>query len=523
MTYISFSFLLLFAVTAAVYFVFPSKYQYIVLLAASYVFYFFANGGLPVYMAATTLIIFAGTNLMSGIDEKTKAYIKNTEDITREQKKAAKASAKSRKKVILTLMIIINLCLLSVFKYSKAFLGSFGIDFSFNLVFPLGISFYTFQSLGYSIDVFRGKVSAEKNVLKTALFVSYFPQIVEGPIGRFDRLAPQLFSEHRFSFEKCQKGFILILIGFVKKLVIADNLYVLVEGLISEYGKYDGFQIFVGIMLYGVQLYADFSGCMDIAMGFSRILGIQLDYNFKQPYFSQSVAEFWRRWHISLCLWFRDYLFYSLSMSKLMKNFGKKLKGKYPKAAVNLPIYISTMVVWSLTGLWHVASWPYVLWGVFNGIIMVFSLQFEGTYNTVKSKLHINDKSKIWQLFRIIRTYLIMTVLNFMCEFSTMGSFIDCVKRVCVNPLPHGFSPSYILPMLIDKGLPAILLIFVSCALLLVYDIGEEACGTGEVINKMCGRSWLIRGAVMLILSLLIIMMTHNSADFSGGFMYAQF
>lgn len=524
MTYISFSFLLFFTITAFIYFLVPSKLQYIVLLISSYLFYFWANSGLPIYMVITTVIIFVGTNIMSKIDSKTKALISEDKSITKEKKKELKAKAKSQKKWLLVLMICVNLLLLSVFKYTQPLLNVFGAELKLNLIFPLGISFYTFQSLGYAIDVFRGKVQAEKNFLKTALFVSYFPQIVEGPIGRFNTLAPQLFSEHRFSFERFQRGFLLTLWGFLKKVVLADSLFLLTGTLSTDFNSYDGFQIFVGIMLYGIQLYADFSGCMDIAMGFSNILGIQLDYNFRQPYFSTSVAEFWRRWHISLCQWFKDYLFYSIFMSKPSMNLSKSLRAKGKKTlATKIPTCVAMAIVWFLTGLWHTANIPYILWGISNGVIMMFSLLFAEKYKKINSVCHINENSKVWRFIRIIRTYLLMTVLNFMSEFKSMSSFGECLLSVIKNPVPHGFSPSYFIPALMEKGIYAVAIIVVVCLAQLFYSLYEENHGSGSLIKAICSKHWIVRSAVAIAVSMIIILMAQNSADFSGGFMYAQF
>jgi len=532
MTYISFSFLLFFIVVSTIYFCTPSKYQYIVLLAASYLFYFFASEQLPVYMMITSVIIYAGTNMISKIDSKTISAVSTTHDLTREQKKILTAGGKKKKKTVLVFIILLNLGVLTVFKYTNPLMsglsgfmqsiGFSGFSQEFRLVLPLGISFYTFQSLGYSIDVFRGTAKAEKNILKTALFISYFPQIVQGPIGRFGQLAPQLFAPHRFSFERLKRNLFLILWGFIKKMVIADSLALMGNEMFTNYSSYDGFQLFLGIMVYAIQLYTDFSGCMDIAMGFSGTLGIQLAYNFRQPYFSQSVAEFWRRWHISLCMWFRDYLFYPIIMSKRMKNIEKRLKArKHATAAVNIPTFIGMIVVWSLTGLWHAAGWPYILWGILNGVIMICGIQFRKAYSLINTRLHIKEDSWWWKGFRIVRTFMIMALLNFICGFDKMGDVAACLMRVLKNPFPRSVSASYIFPVLIDKSIYFIVALFMICMSLLLYSIYEET--KGSVVEKISGKNWTFQGAVLLALSFSVIFFSEVSTDLSGGFMYAQF
>ncbi|MCQ2484101.1 MAG: hypothetical protein MJ168_02060 [Clostridia bacterium] len=534
MTYISFSFVIFFFILAIIYFILPEKIRWTALLVFSYAFYYLACNKLPIYMLVTTVLTFVFTTLMQKVFDNSKAYLKeHSGELSKDEKKALKKKAKSKSKAIMIIAVVLNLLILCVFKYTDFLVGNagslltklgFGIQpRTFNLILPLGISFYTFQSLGYIIDVFRQKYRSETNFFKVALFVSYFPQIIEGPIGRFDHLAPQLFKGNKFSFSRTKENLFLILVGFAKKVVIADNLAPMITAVVGDYSNYQGFQIILTCMLYGIQLYADFSGCMDIAMGFSNILGIQLSYNFKRPYFSTSVAEFWRRWHISLCSWFRDYLFYPISFSSACKKISKKLKDKNRiTLSMNMPKYIAMIVVWSLTGLWHAACWTEVLWGLINGVVMISSEQFKDTYDKINHKLHIKESSFVWKLFRILRTYVFMTFLNFMCEFDKLSDFIKCTVIALKNPLPTSFSPSYLFPEIVINGISCVIVVFIACILLLIHSIYDENHNE-SLIKKITAKSWIMQVIVLFLLFYTCALFGGAASDMTGGFMYAQF
>ena len=533
MSFVSFSFILLFGVFTVLYFVLPHKCQWPMLLIFSYAFYWFAAEKLPIYMVVTTVVTFFSAFLIDSINCKSDNYIKeNKETISRQEKKELKNKAKKKGRTILVVALILNFGMLAVFKYSDFVVGNitgllahFGIETGytgFNLLLPLGISFYTFQSTGYIIDVYRGKVKAEKNPLKLALFVSYFPQIIEGPIGRFGDLHTQLISEHKFSFDRLKRNILLILWGFLKKLVIADNLALTVNEVSGNYAIYDGFQLFVCMILYGIQLYTDFSGYMDMASGFSGILGIELAQNFKRPYFSTSLAEFWRRWHITLCAWFRDYLFYPIYMSKKCMGISKKLRKKgHKKAATIIPTFIATVIVWFLTGLWHGAYWTEIVWGLCNGLIMMFSLQFKDGYEKVNRRLHINEESKIWTAFRIIRTYLLVTALNFITVFESFSDSAKAFVGFIKNPLPHGLSLAYFLPKLSGYGVMVTLVVLLCCTLLFAVSLYEERHkNSGETI---CACHWIVQTITFIVLFAIVVLFSGNASGLSGVFMYAQF
>lgn len=270
------------------------------------------------------------------------------------------------KKFALAVCIVLNLAVLFFFKYNKFFFENvervlriiFHIQFTrpkFDVLLPVGISFYTFQALGYVIDVYRDDINAEKNFFRYALFVSFFPQLVAGPIERSQNLLTQLAQKHKPNFEQMRDGLLLMLWGFFLKIVLADRIAIFVDTIYGDINKYGGWYLIVATVLFAVQIYCDFAGYSTIATGASEILGIRLMENFNAPYFSQSVSEFWRRWHISLSSWFRDYVYVPL---------GGNRKGTLRK-------YVNIMIVFLVSGLWHGAGWSYVAWGGLNGAYQV--------------------------------------------------------------------------------------------------------------------------------------------------------
>ena len=338
-TYTSLNFIFFVLATMLVYFLFPiKKYKWTVLLAASMFFYAVAGYKFACFILLTTLSTYLIALWLERISKNSKALLKEKKkEWDRDQKKAYKNRIKVQKRLVMTLALVINFGVLAFLKYYNFFagslndvLGSFGIGFSaptLTLFLPLGISFYTFQSMGYIVDVYREKTEAQRNPFKLLLFVSFFPQIVQGPISIYDQLAHQLFEPHDFDFTRMKHGMELILWGFFKKLIIADRAVIAIKAVQDAYGNYNGTTLTFIVLLYALQLYADFSGGIDISRGVAQIFGIDMIDNFKRPYFSKSINEYWRRWHISLGAWLKNYLFYPVAMSNVFLNASKKMKG----------------------------------------------------------------------------------------------------------------------------------------------------------------------------------------------------
>ena len=346
MLFNSFDFLLFFPVVSVFYFVLPHRVRYLWLLAASYYFYMCWNPKYALLMLTSTAITYASGLLITRADAQ---------------------GSESRKKLWVALSFISNLAILFFFKYFdfaldnlNSLLGAVGIrliEKPFDIVLPVGISFYTFQALSYTLDVYRHDVVAERNFLKYALFVSFFPQLVAGPIERSSNLVHQISERHYFDVHRVVRGLLLMLWGFFQKMVIADRASVLVDTVYNApaAAEHTGIVAIFATVLFAFQIYCDFSSYSDIARGAAEVMGFSLMKNFDTPYFSRSVAEFWRRWHISLSTWFRDYLYIPL---------GGNRRGRNRK-------YLNLMIVFAVSGLWHGASWHFVIWGVLNGAYQV--------------------------------------------------------------------------------------------------------------------------------------------------------
>lgn len=429
MNYTSLNFILFVALTVLVYFLFPLKKQkWSVLLVASYVFYLFAGYKYVAFILFTTVSTYLFALWINRIGVKSKETLKlNKQTWDKDKKKKFKNSVKHKKRLVMALVLVVNFGILAFLKYYNFFAGSlndvmgmFGIGFSaptLKLFLPLGISFYTFQSMGYIVDVYREKVAPEKNIAKLALFVSFFPQIIQGPISFYDQLAHQLYEPHSFDFTRFKYGMELILWGFFKKLIIADRAVVAINTVTADYAAYNGTTLTFTILLYALQLYADFSGGIDISRGVAQIFGIDMVDNFKRPYFAKSINDYWRRWHITLGAWLKNYLFYPLAMSNLFINASKKMKGtKFgsTKAGTHiakvLPTSIASLIVFLVVGIWHGANWKYVAFGIWNGGIIMISILLKPVFDWVLAKLKINAQSFAYGVFQMFRTFLVVLV-----------------------------------------------------------------------------------------------------------------
>ena len=391
MLFNSINFLIFFPVAVLSYYIVTYKIRYIWLLAVSYLFYYCFNPSYVVLLAASTAITYVGGLLLS------KSIGKESGE---EQGTVSKKTIWA--KVIVAFSFLTHLGMLFFFKYFDFVLGNlFAVinavnpDISkpgFNLLLPAGISFYTFKALSYIMDVYRGDMKAERNPLKYGLYLSFFPQLAAGPIERAFKFLKQLEEKHRFNFNQVRDGVLLMLWGFFQKLVIADRVAILVNQTFDYYDQYSGLQIMVAVLFYAVQIYCDFSGYSNIAIGASQVLGFNLMTNFETPYLSKSVSEFWRRWHISLSSWFRDYLYIPLGGNRL----GKKKK------------YRNIMIVFVASGLWHGASWHYVIWGGLNGIYQIIGAELMPVRKWLCKKADVHTDVFSHKLLKTIITFLLI-------------------------------------------------------------------------------------------------------------------
>ena len=418
MLFTSYTFLLFLLGVFVIYYILPSKAQWVFLLMASLVFYCFAGWQYLFYILFTGISTYIFARVIQSKVDKQKEYIKlHKQELSKEERKAYKEKKKKVRGIFLFLCLLLNFGILGVIKYSNFCIGNINGIFGGQIplhdwVLPLGISFYTFQTMGYIIDVYREKYEAEKNPFKLMLFVSFFPQLIQGPISRFDELSESLFAGHKFNWHNIVYGGERILWGFFKKLVIADRMLVGVNALIGDTDTYRGFYVVIGAIFYALELYADFTGGIDITIGVAEVLGIKVVENFHRPFFSKGIKEYWRRWHISLGTWFTDYVFYPISVCKPMLKATKWCRnhlGEY--VGKRLTVYVATITVWLITGIWHGAAWNFIVWGLGNCVFIIIEQETEGFVHNLETKYALPNK--LWyKIINIIKLNAIMCCLR---------------------------------------------------------------------------------------------------------------
>ncbi|MDF2943287.1 MAG: putative rane protein [Herbinix sp.] len=530
MLFTSYRFILFIIALFIVYYIIPKKYQWMLLLLASYIFYSVAGLRYLIYILTTTLSTYFISRRLNHIQELTAAYLKEKREVlTREERKAYKAVLKSKQRKWLVLCLVINFGILAVLKYSNFTISNLnGVLKLFHTVkqlpligflLPLGISFYTFQTMGYLIDVYREKYPYEKNVFKLALFISFFPQLIQGPISRFDDLKETLFEEHSYQMKKVSFGLQRILWGYFKKLVIADRLLVAVNTIVRGPEEYQGSYVLVGMFFYAITLYADFTGGIDITIGIAEVMGIRVKENFERPYFSKSIVEYWRRWHISLSSWFREYMFYPISVSKSMLNLTRFCKNKVGDwVGKRISIYIASIIVWFTTGIWHGAAWNFVVWGLLNCFFILVSQECMPMYAKFHERFHVQHT--FWyRLFQVGRTFWLMSFLR----------TFDCYRDVSTTFKMYGtILTEWNITQLFRGGLMQlgltisdyVVLIFGVTLLLLVSLIGRS----GSVRQKLYERPVMLRYATYFALFLAILILGAYGVGYdSNQFIYSQF
>ena len=420
MLFTSYEFVAFICLTFLLYYLVPKKAQWVVLLLASYGFYAFSGILNLAFIVSTTLVSWGIGLCVSKIRHFADGFLaEHKEDMTKEEKKAYKAKEKKKSFYVLCLGLVIGFGILAVIKYTgfaltnvNSLLGAFGSNKKLTVpdfILPLGISFYIFQSMGYLIDVYRGRAEAEKNPARLALFVSFFPQLIQGPISRHSDLAPQLFREHRFNGSAFFSGIQRMTWGYFKKLVIADRILIGMKTILGDTDEYTGAWALLLILAYSVEIYADFTGGIDITIGIAESLGIKLKENFNHPFISKNTKEYWNRWHITMGSWFTDYIFYPLSVCRPMQSISKKSRKIFGNAiGKRIPVYIATVTTWFLTGLWHGAAWNFIVWGLLNCLVILVSQELEPLYLKFRTAFPRLTASKVYGAFMIVRTFLLM-------------------------------------------------------------------------------------------------------------------
>lgn len=527
MAFTSVQFVVFLFLAATSYFLTPKRYRWVTLFLVNYIFYFMAGAGYFIYLLATTITIYLAGVKLGNMSAKNKAdFAAAKGELDKEQKKAWKGNFTKKKRMVLIPALLFNFGILAVLKYYNfvganlnALLERFSIGAEvpvYSFLLPLGISFYTFQSVGYLIDVYREKYEPERNLAKFALFISFFPQIVQGPIGRYHILAEQLYRPNTFSYERVKFGIQLMFWGAFKKLVIADRAGVIVDTIFGYPDTFGGTYVAVAAFVYCIQLYGDFSGGIDIATGAAQVLGIQLEKNFERPYLATSIPDFWRRWHITLGAWFRDYVFYPLSLSKFFMKVGKKGRkvfGNY--IGKLLPVLIPQFIVFFLIGIWHGAEWKYIAFGFYNGTLIVLGILFDQPLKKLMEKFHIKTECFSWRLFQVLRTLILVA----------LGKIITRAPGVSASAfMVHSMLSNWDGDILINGGLLKLgldvqdlwVLLFSSLVLLTVSLMQESGIQVRETLSKQnLLFRWIIYLAAIFSLILFgVYGLNYNASDF---------
>ena len=412
-------------------------YQWVVLLVGSIVFYGIA-GKWPmlVFLFVTAFSTWQGSRMLAKLSADAKDARKAAKG--REAKKAVKQQFVRKRRIVLVVVLLITLGMLGYLKYWNTILFNFGLEpnpRSLGILLPLGISFYMFTALGYFIEVYNEQYDPEPNFARFLLFVSWFPQVTQGPINRYGEIAQQLFASRRVDGHAMRRGLLRMAYGIFKKYAIANVLIINFSAIFTNANtSTTGPVIIIGILIYSIEMYADFSGGIDIVEGASELFGVEMAQNFRQPYFSTSLADFWRRWHMSLGAFMRDHVFYPLAVTKPMKALNKqatKVLGK--QVGRTISACVANVIVFLLVGLWHGAEWHFLLWGLYNGVVIALSDLLAPLFERLSQALHVNRESAAFHVFSILRTFAVVAVGRYFDCMENVGLIFLCLKNTVCN------------------------------------------------------------------------------------------
>ena len=509
-SYCSIDYLLLFLPAAlAAYSLTPKRYRWITLLLTDYLFFWMFSGKLLIFLLLSTCSIHHFGLWLGRLQGDCKARCVGLE---REEKKQVKAAFQKQERRVILLAGLLQIGLLLVLKYTPFFttnlnnlLAAWGIGTQLEVpryALPLGISFYTLQAMAYLFDVYRGKLKPDESLARLALYMSFFPQLMEGPICRYQDTAEQLWSGKSITYENLTFGAQRILYGVLKKVVVADRLNLLIKTVFGDYWSYDGGVIFVAMVCYTCQLYMEFSGTMDIVIGSGQIFGVKLPENFRQPFFSRSISDFWTRWHITLGAWFRDYIFYPMSMSKGLKKLTvkarKRLGNHYgPLIAGSIALFC----VWFCNGLWHGAAWSYIFFGMYHFTLILMGNLFEPVTKALTGKLHLNRDSRPWRIFQIVRTVLLVNIGELFFRANGLRAGINMFKKMVFDFTLESVKNQSVFQLGMDKHD----FLIVAVTVLIVFLISVLRENKVEIRAGLAKKAIWIRWMVYLALILYIV------------------
>ena len=409
MQYNSILFLLFIGIFYIAYFAMPKNFMKVAVIILGNLFFYYSLAGVEelIIISGTAVVVYIFSILIDNIYKK--AEKAKPADLSLKKEIEYWNPIKKKSKGVMLLGIIIILGILVYVKAGRILhweaVESLR-DMSFKKIFvPLGLSYYTFSSVGYLIDIYKKKITCKRNFFYLFACITFFPIIVEGPISRYEKLISQFEKLPGFDYDRFCSGMQLFLWGFFKKAVIADRVSAYSGSVFGAIDDCAGVQLVIALFFNMISIYTDFSGCMDMVIGVAEVMGIRLEQNFQQPFLSQSVPEFWRRWHMTLCAWFRDYVYMPIARSSWAKKLNKKARNHFDKhISESLTMAIPMFVVWLLTGLWHGTGKPYVLWGLYWGLLMFLSMIFTPYIEKFNEKCHFKTESFGWMFFRIVRT-----------------------------------------------------------------------------------------------------------------------
>ncbi len=529
MSYTSFLYLMFIILVFCVYYLIRPGFRWMVLLAANFVFYAYSGWDNLLVLLISVLVSYLVSVQMGKLHIRFRE-VKENGGLDKAQLKALKEENRKQRQRWLLFGLFAVLAVLIVVKYTNFLLGSaysvmnlFGIphnDRFFQLVMPLGISFYTFQIISYMIDVYKGKIEPQRNFARYATYVSFFPSVVQGPIPRYADLGKQLFEEHRFDFGNLHDGALMILWGFAKKLILAERLNLFVTDIYSNYATNRGILLALATAAFSVQIYADFSSCMDIAGGTARLFGIRLAPNFLRPYFSRTMPEFWRRWHVTLGNWFKDYVFYPVSISKFSLNLNKKARKMFGSEIGRIiTSCIPVLAVWVLTGIWHGPEWKYVIWGLFHGILIMLSTIFAPHIEDLMQKLHVRTECFSFHLFQMCRTFFLCCVGRVFFRADSFGMSLAILKRIVTTSGLY----QVINGGLFNHGLNRANVLVVICAILVLFTVSvlQEKMDVLEAFRK---QNLVFRWTLIYALFLAVLIFGFYGPGYdASAFIYERF
>ena len=507
----SFYFLCFFTAILILYYLIPKKLQWGLLLICSAAYYLLSgNGMLILYPIVSVTACYAGIRILSAVP----------------------AEDAGKRKGILATTVLVNIGILAVLKYvnfgiytidgiARLFGSSETLIRSVDFLIPLGVSFYTFSLLGYVIDVYYGIAEPQKNYLKLMLYGMYFPVIISGPILKYREHGEQFFEAHAFDYRRVSRGLQRMLWGFFKKLVIAERLGVLVDTVYGSYGDYPGTFIWVATVCYAFQLYTDFSGCMDIVLGMSESLGILLPENFQTPFFAGSIAEYWRRWHITLGVWMKEYVFYPVLRTGFFTNLNRSWREKFgKKKGKQYATFAAMFILWLTVGIWHGGDWKFVIGsGLLHWFYIVMEELLESPCGRLMGRWHIDPKGRGICIVRIFRTFFLVCIGDLFFRAASVGdAFAMLGKAVSVwNPfvLWNG--------AMLELGLDWVEMVIAAVALLLLYLVSLLQ-RTGSVRDKVASGPLPVRWLIWYVLLFGVILLGCYGPGYSAGeFIYQGF